>query len=86
MKKIALTALVLALGLAGCNKTNADNNVANETAVENGAAMDVNAASDNATVAADAALNSAGNAVENAGNAVDNAQDAVANTAENATH
>ena len=33
MKKFAATALVLALGLAACTNNNADNNVANETAV-----------------------------------------------------
>lgn len=78
MKKVAIvTAAVLALGLAACNKT--ENNAANETAVENTAATDVNAASTDATNAADNALNSAGNAVENAGNAVGNAQNAVEN-------
>ena len=51
----------------------ADNNAANETAVENTATTDVNAATDDATANADTALNAAGNAVENAGNAVDNA-------------
>ena len=36
MKKVAIvTAAVLALGLAACNKNNAENNAANETAVEN---------------------------------------------------
>ena len=78
MKKVALTVAVLALGLAACNKTNADNNAANETAVENAAITDVNAATTTRPPAADTALNAAGNAVENAGNAVDNAQDAVA--------
>ena len=65
MKKVAIvTAAVLALGLAACNKNNADNNAANETAVENTASTDVNAASDNAGAAnADAALNAAGNDV-----------------------
>jgi hypothetical protein len=76
MKKVAVTVAVLALGLAACTK-NADNNAANETAVENNAELDVNAATANA----DEALNAAGNAVENAGNAVDNAGAA----AENAT-
>ncbi|MES2135659.1 MAG: hypothetical protein V4502_01190 [Pseudomonadota bacterium] len=79
MKKVAVvTAAVLALGLAACNK-NTDNNAANETAVENTAATDVNAASTDATNAADTALNAADNAVENAGNAVDNAHAAVEN-------
>jgi predicted small secreted protein len=83
MKKIAIvTVAVLALGLAACNK-NTDNNAANETAVENNADLDVNAASNDATAVADNALNAAGNAVDNAGNAVDNASDAVANTATN---
>ena len=45
MKKVAIvTVAVLALGLAACNKNNADNNAANETAVENTASTDVNAA------------------------------------------
>src|SRR5438067_13414858 len=78
MKKVAVTALVLALGLAGCNKA-AENTAANETAVENTAAADVNAA--NATSAADSALNAP--ATENAGNAVDNTGNAVAKTTEN---
>jgi hypothetical protein len=79
MKKAAVTALVLALGLAACNKA-ADNTAANETGVEANAATDVNAATDeaNATSAADAALNApAGN--ESAGNAVDNAAAATEN-------
>jgi len=86
MKKVAVTVAVIALGLAACNKNNADNSAANETAVENAAATDTNVAAEDATAAADSALNAAGNAVENAGEAVDNAQDAVANSAENATH
>ena len=86
MKKVAVTVAVLALGLAACNKNNADTNAANETAVENTAATDVNVAAENATTAADNALNAAGNAVEDAGNAVENAGDAVHNAAENATH
>ena len=49
MKKVALTVAVLALGLAACNKNNADNNAANETAVENTASYDINAATENAT-------------------------------------
>jgi hypothetical protein len=78
MKKVALTVAVLALGLAACQK-NADNNAANETAVENNADLDVNAATTNA----DEALNAAGNAVDNAGAAVNNASNAVANTTTN---
>ena len=80
MKKVALTVAVLALGLAACTK-NADNNAANETAVENNAELDVNAATNDAS-----ALNAADNALENAGNAVENAGDAVENAADNATH
>jgi uncharacterized protein YcfL len=80
MKKVAIvTVAVLALGLAACNKNDADNAAANETVVENTASTDVNVASDEATANADAALNAAGNAVENAGDAVDNAQNAVEN-------
>ena len=86
MKKVALTVAVLALGLAACNKNDADNNAANETAVENNAEYDVNAATNDATTAADNALNAADNALDNAGNAVENAADAVGNAAENATH
>ena len=86
MKKVAVTVAVLALGLAACNKNDADNTAANETAVENAAATDVNVATENATEAADSALNAAGNAVENAGEAVENASEAVHNTAENAAH
>jgi hypothetical protein len=84
MKKAAiLTVAVLALGLAACNKNDADNNAANETAVENNAEYDVNAAATDSVNAADAALNAAGNAVENAGNAVGNAGDAVQNATTN---
>ena len=80
MKTVALTVAVLALGLAAC-QNKADTNAANETAVENSADMDVNAATNDVGASADAALNAAGNAVDNAGNAVDNA----ANTVDNAT-
>jgi hypothetical protein len=74
MKKIAIvTVAVLGLSLAACNKNNADNNVANDTAVENTASADVNAADNSATAAADNALNATDNAVANASNAVDNA-------------
>ena len=74
MKKLAIvTVAVLALGLGACNKNNTDNNAANETAVENNAETDVNAATNDFVNAADNALNATGNAVENAGNAVDNA-------------
>jgi MATE family multidrug resistance protein len=68
----------LALGLAACNK-NTDNNAANETAVENNAEYDVNAATANA----DEALNAASNDVNAAGNAVSNASNAVSNAATN---
>src|SRR5690348_17400743 len=84
MKKIAIvTVAVLALGLAACNKNNAENNAANETAVENNAANDTNVATENATTAADNALNAAGNDVNAAGNAVENASNAVANASTN---
>jgi hypothetical protein len=58
MKKVAVTALVLALGLAACNKP-AENTAANETVVENNASTDVNVATENAGAEAnaDAALN-----------------------------
>src|SRR5437868_14238517 len=82
MKKVAIvTAAVLALGLAACNKNNAENNAANETAVENTASNDVNAATENAGAQAnaDAALNAAGNEVANAGAAVNTASNAVEN-------
>ena len=83
MKKVAIvTVAVLALGLAACNK-NADNNAANETAVENNADYDVNAATNDAAAAADQQLNAASNAVENAGEAVENASDAVKNATTN---
>lgn len=85
MKKIAVTALVLALGLAACG-TKTENAVENETTVENAAAADANAATNDAANAADNALDSADNAIENAGNAVENAGDAVDNAAANATN
>jgi hypothetical protein len=83
MKKVALTVAVLALGLAACKPGNADNNAANETAVENNADYDVNAATNDASAVADNALNAAGNAVNSAGNAVDNASNAVENASTN---
>ena len=79
MKKVAVTALVLALGLAACKPNAADTNAANETAVENNAETDVNAATNDATAVADNALNAADNAVNSAGNAVENASNAVTN-------
>ena len=45
MKKIAIvTVAVLALGITACKPASTDNNAANETAVENNAETDVNAA------------------------------------------
>ena len=74
MKKVAIvTVAVLALGLAACNKNDTDNTAANETAVENNAEYDVNAATTDSVNAADNALNATDNAVANAGNALDNA-------------
>jgi hypothetical protein len=85
MKKVAtvVTVAVLALGLAACNKNNADNDAANETAVENTASTDVNAASNDSVNAADNALNAASNEVSNAGAAVNNASAAVNNASTN---
>jgi hypothetical protein len=78
MKTVAVTVAVLALGLAACNKTGADNNAANETVVENTATTDVNVATNDAVTAnADAALNAPATdnmgAVANTGNATTNA-------------
>ena len=64
MKKVALTALVLALGLVACTKkteTTVDNN---SVTTENTVAVDANAAVD-AGNAADNALDATGNAVDN---------------------
>ena len=83
MKKVAVTVAVLALGLAAC-QPKAEDNAANETAVENNAEYDVNAATNDATASAENALNAAGNAVENAGDAVENLGDAAENAASNA--
>jgi predicted small secreted protein len=84
MKKVAIvTVAVLALGLAACNKNTADNGAANETAVENNAELDVNAASNDVTATADNALNAASNDVNAAGNAVDNASNTVENVSTN---
>jgi hypothetical protein len=83
MKKLAVvTVAVLALGLAACNK-NAENNAANETAVENNAEYDVNAAANDVGNSADAALNAASNGINAAGNAVENAGNAVENATTN---
>ena len=62
MKKIAVTVAVLALGLAGCNKTAADNTVNADTNVENAAEYDVNAATSDSMNAADNSLDAAGKA------------------------
>jgi len=78
MKKVALTALVLALGLAACESKTAD--AVENTNVENAVEADA-AAADNAV---DNALDAAGNAVENAGDAVENAAEATKNAADNA--
>ena len=80
MKKIAVTVAVLALGLAACNRNDADNAAANETVVENAAEADVNAAAESA----DNALDAAGNAVDNAAGQVDDAANAVDAAATNA--
>lgn len=78
MKKVALTVAVLALGLAACgSKTE---NAVDNTAVENVAEADLNAAIDNSADVA-TALDNAGNAVENVGNAAENVGNAVANEA-----
>jgi len=80
MKNVAIvTAAVLALSLAACNKNNAENNAANETAVENTATTDVNAAGNDVTANADEALNAAASETNAAGNDVANAQNAVEN-------
>jgi len=78
MKKVALTALVLALGLAAC-ESKTENAVENDTTVENAVEDDAMAA-DNAV---DNALDAADNAVENAGEAIENAADATENAADN---
>ncbi len=84
MKKVAIvTVAVLALGLAACNKSTAENNAANETAVENNASYDVNAATNESVNAADNALNVAGNDLNAAGNEVSNASNAVSNASTN---
>lgn len=79
MKKIAVTVAVLALGLAACSKNEADNAATNETAVENAAEADVNAA----TASADNALEATGAAADNA---VDATADAAGNAMNNATN
>src|SRR4029078_9958330 len=84
MKKLAIvTVAVLALGLAGCNKNNADNSAANETAVENNADLDVNAATNDSVNAADAALNATDNSVATACTALDAAHAPAANATTN---
>jgi hypothetical protein len=82
MKKVALTAAVLALGLAACQDNAADNSASTVNTIETEAAADTNSAVN----AADNALDAAGNAVDAAGNAVDNAADAVDNAADNAAN
>ena len=81
MKTFAVTVAVLSLGLAACQKNDAD--ATNETAVEANAEYDVNVATNDAAMAADNSLVAADNALDNAANAVDNASDAVENVATN---
>ena len=81
MKTFAVTLAVLSLGLAACQKNDAD--ATNETAVELNAESDVNLATNDAALATDNGLEAAENALENADNAVDNASAAVENAATN---
>jgi hypothetical protein len=74
MKKVALTAAVLALGLAACQPKAETNNEAADTNVENAAAVDTNIATNDAMANADAALNATDNTTANtADNGVANA-------------
>ena len=77
MIKAAVTVAVLALGLAACGADNAANNT--DSNVASGAALDVDAASNDAALNADAALNTGANAIEDASNASENAVNAVDN-------
>ena len=81
MKSFAVTAAVLALGLAACQKNDAETT---NTAVEANAESDVNAATNDAATATDNSLNAADNALDNAANSVANAGNAVDNAADNA--
>jgi hypothetical protein len=82
MKKIALTALVLSLGLVGCESKTA--NAVENTEVANAVEADVNAAAAAVDNAGEAAVNAVDNAGAAAVNAADNAGDAVANATANA--
>ena len=77
MKKVALTALVLALGLAGCQSKTA--NAVDNTDVANAVEADANAA-DNSV---DNALDTAGNAADNTGAAISNVGTATDNAVAN---
>lgn len=79
MKTFAVTVAVLALGLAACQKNDAD--ATNETAVEANAELDVNEATNEAALATENGLEAADNALANAANSVENASDAVENAA-----
>ena len=79
MKTFAVTVAVLALGLAACQKNDAD--ATNETAVEANAEYDVNMATNDAAMATENGLEAADNALANAANSVENASDAVENAA-----
>ncbi len=76
MKTFAATVAVLALGLAACQKNDAETT---NTAVEMNAESDVNMAANDAAMATDNSLNAADNALDNAANSVDNASNAVTN-------
>lgn len=86
MKTFAVTALVLALGLAACQDNAPDDPNSTANTIETEAEADLNAATNesvDAANAADNALDAAGNAVENAGESIENAAEAVENSTTN---
>ncbi len=88
MKKIAIALVAVAtLGLAACNNAGTEtNNSTDLNLTENGAAVDVDNATDAANSSLDGNLASdAGNIASDAGNTIENAADAAGNTISNAT-
>jgi hypothetical protein len=86
MKKIAIAMVAVAtLGLAACNSAGTEaNNTTDLNLTENGAAVDVDNATDAANSSLDGNLASdAGNMASDAGNAIENGAEAVGNAVEN---
>ncbi len=84
MKKIAISAAVLTLGLAACQDNAPDNAASTVNTIETEAASDTNStldATDNLSASAGNAVDAVGSTASNVGNSVSNAADASGNAA-----